>query len=79
MKKLNLYPKLTWHDVLDSYKPNSKWWGSIDKFLPVVIDLGYEYFAWNERIYSVERYVDTPSGFSYQDTDLTVYDIKEAK
>ena len=71
MKKL----KLTWYDVLN-HKQGGKWWGYIDNFLPVVADVGYEYFVWNWRIYRIIKYTDTPSSLSYEDTGLSVADIK---
>jgi hypothetical protein len=64
--------KLTWHNVLDSYKPNSWWWGHIDKFVQATVGLGYDYFVWNDRVYKYLYYEKS----LYEDTGLTRDDIK---
>jgi len=38
------YLDITWRDVLD---PHKRILMSLDKVVPVAVELGYQYFAWN--------------------------------
>jgi hypothetical protein len=64
--------KPRWRDVLDSYKPHSRWWGHISKFIEATACLGYDYFIWNDRVYKYLRYEES----LYETTEFTRYDIK---
>jgi hypothetical protein len=58
---------MTWRDVLDC-KIHI---GHIDRFVSQVVhNTGYEFFAWNGRIYHYSRNTKT-----YEQTELTVDDL----
>ena len=59
---------LSWKDVLDP----KGWVGGLDLMYNRTLAAGYEYFAWNDRIYQI-----TVGGSSQAiDTGLTVKDIE---
>lgn len=55
--------ELTWKTVFNAGLRN---WGHIDYALGVAESAGYNYIAWNDRIYTM----------SGRDTGLTVQDVK---
>jgi hypothetical protein len=66
--------KLTWRDVLDVQKA---WVGGnhISDFLPYIKMSGYEYFAWNGRVYKFD--VNDSYGLNHPVTkDITAEDLQ---
>lgn len=63
---------ITWRQVLDSDAVFARPWGHISKFLPIVQEVGYRYFAWNGKIYMLI----SMNPLDYKDTGLTVEDLE---
>lgn len=64
-----LTPNITWRDVVTC----KTWLGSIDRMYKYALELGYEYFMWNDRIYHIPAKLGGKP--EVIDTGLTVNDI----
>jgi hypothetical protein len=65
---------LTWRDVLDSYAPSRPHSAHVDKYLPLVDSVGYDYFNWNGLVYKLIRF---NGGLSYLDTGINVEELND--
>lgn len=61
--------QLTYRDVLTC----KTWLGHIERMYKYAIDLGYEYFLWNDRVYRVEGALGAEP--EVWDTGLGVKDV----
>lgn len=65
-------PKLSWKDVFNGSKKHWRHIGAAEK---TAFDAGYEYFAWNERIYTVYESAKHDGTYRERDTGLTPKDL----
>lgn len=66
--KLNI----TWRDVMDC-KMTAGY--NIEQFIPLVMQMRYQYFNWNGRIYQPQLNLVNSYKIGYIDTGLTVEDL----
>lgn len=61
--------KLSFRDVLTC----KVWLGSIDRMYQYAVELGYEHFLWNDRVYKIPQQIGGTR--EVVDTGLTVNDV----